>query len=205
MTTSEQINEIAAALAKAQGVMKNATLNKVNPHFKSKFADLAAVRDAVIPALTANGIAVVQTLDTFMVGPDGTGGPCVYTRLVHTSGQWIESLCQIPNGGDMQKMGSAITYARRYSLSAICGIAADEDDDGNEAVQPTARPQLVAKVPDDFNNWLMDLEAVSDEGTPALEAAWKKSQPYLRKHLTDTNPAKWAALKARAEKVPVHA
>lgn len=199
MTTSEQVNEIAAALAKAQGVMKNAPLNKVNPHFKSKFADLASVRDTVIPALTANGIAAVQTLDAF---PEGQ--TFVRTRLMHASGQWIESTCPIPNGGDMQKIGSAITYARRYSLSAICGIAADEDDDAN-AVSPqaTTKPQAVVKVPEGYDDWLADLEAVAMEGIDALKAAWSKSQPYLRKHLTDTDGAKWDALKAKAEKVKV--
>ncbi len=194
MTTSDSINEIAGALAKAQAVMKNAPMNKTNPHFKSKFADLASVRDTVIPALSANGIAVVQAL----------GDNCVMTRILHASGQWIESACPIPPGADMQKMGSAITYARRYSLSAICGIAADEDDDAEATVQTRAQIVPVA-VPAAFDNWLIDLEATADEGTPALEAAWKKSQPYLRKHLTDTNPAKWAALKARAEKALAHA
>jgi hypothetical protein len=205
MTTSDQINEIAAALAKAQGAMKNAALNKVNPHFKSKYADLAGIRDTVIPALTANAIAVVQTLDLHMDGPEGSSGPAVYTRLIHTSGQWIESMCLIPNVPDMQKMGSAITYARRYSLSAICGIAADEDDDANAASTAPSRPQAVPKVPEGFDDWLADLEAVADEGTPALEAAWKKSQPYMRKHLTDTQNPKWEALKARAAKVKVAA
>lgn len=201
MTTSEQVNEIAAALAKAQAGMKNAALNKVNPHFKSRYADLAGIRDAVIPALTANGIAVVQTLD------DTVEGRCyVETRLLHTSGQWIESTCPIPVVPDMQKMGSAITYARRYSLSAICGIAADEDDDANAASQtPQSRPVAVAKVPDGFDEWVADLEAVADEGSEALKAAWTKAQPYMRKHLTDTNNAKWEAVKAKAAKVKVTA
>lgn len=198
MTTSEQINEIASALAKAQGEMKNASLNKVNPHFKSKYADLAGIRDAVVPALTAHGIAVVQTLDAASEGV----AYCVLTRLIHTSGQWIESLCPIPSAQDMQKMGSAITYARRYSLSAICGIAADEDDDGNEAAKPTqAVPQRAfMKPPDGFDDWLTDLTATADNGTEALQKAWKNSQPFLRKHLLDTNNVKWDDLKARAAK-----
>jgi hypothetical protein len=190
MTTSEQLNEIAAALAKAQGAMKNAALTKVNPHFRSKYADLAGIRDTVIPALTANGIAVVQTLDA----------DAVLTRLMHASGQWIESRCPIPAQADMQKMGSAITYARRYSLSAICGIAADEDDDANAATVP-AKPAAVVNAPAGFADWLADLEATADEGTAALEKAWKASQPFLRKHLTDTQGPKWEALKARAAKV----
>ena len=193
MTTSDAINEIAAALVKAQAGMKNAALNKVNPHFKSKYADLAGIRDTVIPPLTANGIAVVQTLDA----------SSVLTRLVHTSGQWIESVCPIPNGGDMQKMGSAITYARRYSLSAICGIAADEDDDANAASTPASGPRAVAKTPDGFEDFLLDLEAVAADGSEALKAAWTKANPALRKHLTDTAPATWEGLKAKAAKVKV--
>ena len=196
MTTSEQVNEIAAALAKAQGVMKNATLNKVNPHFKSKYADLAGIRDAVIPALTANGIAVVQTIQGSL-----NEHPYLLTRLQHSSGQWIESACPVFGAGDMQKMGSAITYARRYSLSAICGISADEDDDGNAASQPASGPKAVATVPPGYDDWLTDLEAVAAEGSEALKAAWTKSQPFLRKHLTDTDNAKWEALKNKAAAV----
>jgi hypothetical protein len=205
MTTSEQVNEIAAALAKAQAGMKNAALNKVNPHFRSKYADLAGIRDTVIPALAAQGIAAVQTLDF-------NDGNTVYvcTRLMHTSGQWVESLCPLPNVPDMQKMGSAITYARRYSLSAICGIAADEDDDGNEAAKGNGqtRPEPVkASAPSGFDDWLSDLTATADLGTDALQKAWKGSQPYMRKHLLDTNTAGWEALKAKAAKVreAVHA
>jgi hypothetical protein len=105
----------------------------------------------------------------------------------------------------MQKMGSAITYARRYSLSAICGIAADEDDDANAASVPS-KPQAVPKaVPEGYGDWLIDLESTADEGSDALKAAWTKSQPYLRKHLTDTDNAKWEGLKAKAAKAVVSA
>jgi hypothetical protein len=194
VNTSEQLNEIAAALTKAQAAMKNAALNKVNPHFKSKYADLAGIRDTVVPALTANGIAVVQTLAQGLV----------LTRLIHTSGQWIESACPIPTAPDMQKMGSAITYARRYSLSAICGISADEDDDGNAAVQATqAKP--VAAVPAGFQDWLDDLASAADSGTEALKTAWTKSKTDYRNYLTSTNNEMWETLKARASKVKVSA
>jgi hypothetical protein len=191
MTTSEQVNEIATALAKAQAGMKNAALNKVNPHFKSKYADLAGIRDTVIPPLTANGIAVVQTLDA------GMGGVSfVLTRLLHTSGQWIEGCCPIPAAPDMQKMGSAITYARRYSLSAICGIAADEDDDGNAAA--------TVPVNDGYGEWLADMEAVADEGFDRLVAAVKQSKPAYRDRLKQDAKA-WNALKVKAEKAQVAA
>jgi hypothetical protein len=183
MTTSEAINEIASALAKAQASMKNAALNKVNPHFRSKYADLAGIRDTVIPSLTANGIAVVQTLDA----------DAVLTRLMHTSGQWIESRCPIPAQADMQKMGSAITYARRYSLSAICGIAADEDDDANAAAAPqpakaaaAPQPAKAASKPAGYDAWFALMDAFAAKHTDAeliteiAESGDESWKAYLR-------------------------
>lgn len=200
MTTSEQINEIAAACAKAQLDLKPAVKDAVNPAFKgSKYADLAAIVEAS-RVYAKYGIAVFQDVTT------GEAGASVTTRLAHSSGQWIEfGPLTIPMAKrDAHGAGSATTYAKRYALSAALGISSDEDDDGNAASQgTTARPQAIQAAPDGFDDWLADLEAVADEGTPALEAAWKKSQPYLRKHLTDTHPAKWDATKARAGKVKV--
>lgn len=123
MKTSEQISELAAALAAAQGMMENAIFNRVNPHFKSKYADLAAVIKTARKPLSANGLSTVQTI----------GDGVLHTRLLHTSGQWIASEYPLPMSGRPQEFGSALTYARRYSLSALLGIAADEDDDGNTA------------------------------------------------------------------------
>jgi len=136
MRTSENIDQLATALAAAQAEMKNAKLNKVNPHFKSKYADLAEIRDTVTPALSKNGIAVVQGTDAVETGI------LVVTRLVHKSGQWIES--RFPIAYDKpQTMGSAYTYAKRYSLAAICNIAADEDDDANAANEkPVVMPSV---------------------------------------------------------------
>lgn len=201
MTTSEQIDAISGALAKAQGVMKNATLNKVNPHFKNRYADLSAIRDAVIPSLAANGIGLVQTIEPTDIAP------VVVTRLVHSSGQWIESRCPLYGIGDMQKMGSAITYARRYSLSAICGISADEDDDANAATQPTngqateAQAQPIGVMPSKYQDWYFDLAATADNGTAELMKAFNTAAPTLRNYLTRNENAKWEALKMRASKV----
>lgn len=149
MNTSEQLNELATALAKAQADIKNAAFNKVNPHFKSKYADLAAIRDAVTPSLAKNGLSIVQ-----MTGEDN-GKLIVKTRLLHSSGQWLQSDYPITNDlNSPQKMGSALTYARRYSLAAICGIASEEDDDGNEASKPApkngnSKMDLAVKTPDE--------------------------------------------------------
>lgn len=144
MNTSEQINDLAAALAKAQAEIQNAVLNKTNPHFKSRYADLAAVREAVTPALTKHGLSVVQ-----MTGTDDSR-MVVYTRLLHSSGQWVQSAYPIiSDTSKPQAMGSALTYARRYSLAAMCGIASEEDDDGNAAQEhgknhPHTEPVMAA-------------------------------------------------------------
>lgn len=128
MKTSEAIDQIATAMAKAQSEMRNAAFNRTNPHFKSKYADLGAIRDAITKPLTDHGLSVVQTTEML------PAGMMLLTRLLHTSGQWIES--EYPVMADMEKpqaMGSAMTYAKRYSLAAICNIASEEDDDANAA------------------------------------------------------------------------
>ncbi len=126
MKTSDTIEKLSTAFVAAQAELKNAVFDKTNPHFKSKYATLAGMRDGLVATLSKHGLAVIQ-------GSDVTeAGPVVNTRLVHTSGQWIESAYPIAMDKP-QQMGSAVTYARRYSLAAICGIASEEDDDGNAA------------------------------------------------------------------------
>lgn len=128
MTMTDGRSALAESLAKAQGEMENAPLNRVNPHFKSKYADLAAIRDATIPALSKNGLSIFQYTEI------RDGALVLRTRLMHASGQYIESEYPIAAQlGDHHKTGSALTYAKRYSWSAMCGISADDDDDGNAA------------------------------------------------------------------------
>lgn len=124
---SENTNELATALALAQGAMKAATFNKVNPHFKNRYADLAAVIDAIRAPLAANGLSYSQTTEI------RDGGLVLVTTLRHSSGQWIASEYPLPSAAKPQELGSALTYARRYSLSAIACIAADDDDDAEMA------------------------------------------------------------------------
>jgi hypothetical protein len=122
-------DKLTEALAKAQGEMHNATLNKVNPHFKSKYADLPTIRDATIPILAKHGLSVTQ----FTRVREGQTLVLV-TRLSHSGGGFIEGEYPLPYQVDKpQAMGSAMTYARRYGLAAMCGIAAEEDDDANAA------------------------------------------------------------------------
>jgi len=127
MKTSEAINEISAALAKVQGEVSNPVFNKTNPHFKSSYADLSSVLNAVRPPLSKNGISFMQLTNL------EDSGLVLYTRLVHSSGQWIESVYPVTASGKHQEIAAALTYAKRLSLSAIVGVSGEDDDDGNAA------------------------------------------------------------------------
>ncbi|HLO78163.1 MAG TPA: ERF family protein [Magnetospirillum sp.] len=205
MRTSDALDQLATALAKAQGEMKNATLNKQNPHFKSRYADLAEIRNAVTPALAKHGIAVVQGTDT----EENT--IVVFTRLIHASGQWIESRFPIPYDKP-QTMGSGITYGRRYTLSAVTNIAADEDDDGNQANEKAAEPKtsyarsgIVRAEFERLQKGIHDIEAsgtVEDlalfwknnaKTIAALPADWREEIEAIKEDAKDALKAKVAA------------
>ena len=151
MTQSDQLNELAAALAKAQGQVKGATKDAENPYFKSRYADLASVWEACREALSVNGLAVVQFPES---GENRVDQGVIFetvkvvTILLHSSGQWMQSECFIPvTKSDAQGYGSAITYGRRYALAAAVGVA-PEDDDGEGAVgRSQARPQTSKEAP----------------------------------------------------------
>ena len=132
--------QVCAAFLQAQKGFAPALKTATNPHFKSRYADLSAVVEAVIDALNANGIALLQ------VTHPNTNGVAIETLLVHESGQQLSGgILTVPaSKQDPQGYGSALTYARRYSLMAACGIA-PEDDDGNAA---SRKPQIVAIRPD---------------------------------------------------------
>lgn len=135
---NENQTEIAKAFIKAQSEMANAVKGTTNPFLKNKYADLNAVREAVIPTLNKHGIAVLQPLITI------DGKNYVKTLLLHESGQTMESLTEIiyARQNDAQAQGSGITYARRYGLQSLVCIGAD-DDDGNNASTPA--PQTPTK------------------------------------------------------------
>lgn len=126
MQSSDEINEIAAALAKAQGQIKNPAKTRENPHFRSAYADLATGLNGLRPALSAQGIAIVQATD---INRDGV---FLVTRLIHSSGQYIGCIYPVASSSaDHQKLGAALTYSRRQSIFALVGVAGeDEDDDG---------------------------------------------------------------------------
>ena len=144
---SDQVDQIAAALAEAQTEMENASTNSKNPRFNSRYADLASVRNACVGLLSSHGIAVTQpfrpangeAVQPFMANT-GRGGEVpvrvigyVQTQFTHSSGQWMRSELPICcNWGDIQALGGTISYLRRYMLAAMAGLA-QEDDDGNTA------------------------------------------------------------------------
>jgi hypothetical protein len=138
MSHSETLGELAKALAAFQGKMEPVAKTAENPFFKSKYADLASVVKAAAPVLSACGLSVAQFPD------DGT----LVTYLLHESGEWIEHAAPLnPAKSDPQGVGSAITYFRRYAYCAALGIVADEDDDGQAASQPAAKPRTVRQPP----------------------------------------------------------
>lgn len=142
-TQSRSLAKLGDALAKAQGEMRNASKETENPYFHSRYADLASVWDAIRAPLSKHGLAVIQQVTT------DAKSVTVTSTLVHASGEFIRDRCSLPvlpmskkarDGTETpgpavitpQAYGSAITYARRYSLSALVGVAPD-DDDGNAA------------------------------------------------------------------------
>lgn len=129
MKTSETIELISAALVSMQAEAQHANFDSKNPHFKSKYASLAEVIDTAKPVLAKHGLAVIQ-LPAFRENI----GHVLCTRIIHSSGQWIEDEMRLnPIKDDPQGLGSALTYARRYSIPGICMIASEDDDDGNRA------------------------------------------------------------------------
>ena len=159
------MKNISTAFVKAQKAFSPALKTSTNPHFKSRYADLAACVEAVVDALNDNGIALIQKCHEC---PDGV---IVETVFLHESGESIEAgKLHVPaSKQDPQGYGSALTYCRRYSLMAACGIA-PEDDDGNAAQKPQ-KPQAV--ISDDQ---VATITALADEvkaDMPKLLAFYK--------------------------------
>lgn len=138
MTQSEAIDKLIPAFIAFQAEMPAVPKDATNPHFKSKYATLSAITEAMRPHLSKHGLAVTQSL----VYADGV--QFIVTRIMHTSGQWMQDggYALNPTKNDPQGMGSAVTYARRYTLGATLGIVTEDDDDGNAASAPKATADL---------------------------------------------------------------
>ena len=204
--SSEQTNEISAALAKAQGAINNPGKAAINPHFNSHYADLSGGINAIREGMSTNGIAVIQATrvegDVLMLD----------TRLAHSSGQWIECeypVCKFPI--QPQIMGAAVTYARRYSLFGIVGIAG-EDDDGNTANAakvdaPQAKAFITAEDAEELDTLLSELDEKVQEGfmkyfkvefvgrLPATDYATAKAMLKKKKAAQDDREARAKAAK----------
>jgi hypothetical protein len=153
-----RIGSLAAALAKAQTEMQNPSFDSANPHFKNRFASLAAVRNSVVPVLAKYGISMCQDLQTV------DGGIACTTILTHSSGQQMRfgPLTLPASKADAQGFGSAATYARRYAMMAVAGVVGDDDDDANAAtgkVQAYEKPHT--PVPDSIKEVDPDLAQAS--------------------------------------------
>lgn len=207
---SPTIGKLADALAKAQAEMEGAAKDSTNPHFRSKYADLASLREACRP-LSKYGIAHVQL-------PQAEGARVtVTTILIHSSGEWIASDLGLTAGQNTpQAVGSALTYGRRYGLAAMAGIApTDETDDDGEAAEPRNAPPSVtspvtakapakppkATAPPKFDSWWAGMALVAEDGVAALLEAWQKSGRDLKEHVQAKHSDEWEALKARARAV----
>lgn len=137
MKKSETITELSKAFAKTQKEMKQPLKDANNPFFKSKYVPLENVVEAITESASKNGLSFTQYPSS-----DEAGNVTVGTLVMHESGEWIEydPIKMKPVKNDPQSIGSAITYAKRYALSAIFGITSDQDDDGNEATQAKKQP-----------------------------------------------------------------
>ena len=156
------MKQIATALLKAQSEMSNPKKGATNPFFKSKYADLNAIREAVIPILNANEIVVLQPI----VHLDNKN--FVQTILLHSSGEKLESLTEIiyNKQNDAQAQGSGISYARRYSLQSFVCVGS-ADDDGQKAVQN--KPQATKEVMDKAKTANATIEAIKTKYSVSSE------------------------------------
>lgn len=176
MKMSDSIAQLAEALSKAQGQIDAASKGAVNPHFKSKYADLNALREVIREPLALNDLSVIQLPRFYDKEVE------VETMLMHKSGEFIAETLRMPVGQTTaQAVGSALTYCRRYSLSAILNLAAD-DDDGNAATQqaPQAARTEVVQATVKLGK---DAQKAATQGSDALRAFWKNLNSEERESL----------------------
>ena len=170
------MKNIATALVKAQKAFAPALKSSTNPHFKSKYADLSACVEAVVDSLNANGIFLNQQTS------ESDSGVIVETVFIHESGELLNcGKLHVPaSKQDPQGYGSALTYARRYSLMAACGIA-PEDDDGEAATRKPAKQKLTDSAIADFLTTINESDSM-DALKKAFQIAYRAAE-----HVSDTS------------------
>ena len=143
INTTTPESQLNASFVKALGELRNVAKNAVNPHFRNRYASLDAILDDVRPILASHNLGLSQE----PLFEDGKAG--VVTRIIHASGETRESTLLLPiKDQTAQGVGSALTYAKRYAISSILGITADDDDDGELASKPVvAKPIIKAEAP----------------------------------------------------------
>lgn len=190
--------ELFKALASAQGEMSNAAKSKANPFFKSKYADLAAIKDVSQEALTKYGLAITSQL--FTRGSEAG----VRMKLGHASGQWMACICTTsPKDKGPQAMGSCWTYLRRYAKSALLDIATEDDDAENAEGRPLTRASAaVVDAAKRFNGSALPIAEVlsaidAAETVAELEAVL--TDPLVRAKVEPLSAADKAQLRAHFE------
>mgnify|MGYP003656208263 CR=1 FL=1 len=204
MNTSEAIDLVSAAISAAQGTMKPAEMGATNPHFRSKYADLASVIHAIRDPLAKNGLGVLQDVQTVADEGGAFIGVSVLTRILHKSGQWIElGPLTIPLAKvDAHGLGAAVTYSKRYAVVAALGVSgSDIDDDGNAAI--TIGSRVTAKKPALVTDAALDeamdrLRKVAPSGTAKLRAAWKVTTNPTRARIKGERNDAYEALQVDA-------
>jgi hypothetical protein len=182
MKTSDNVDKIFPAFVAFQAEMPPVPKDSINPHFRNKYASLGAITEATRPVLAKHGLAYTQG----MAIVDGV--QVMFTRIIHQSGQWMEDggYALNPTKNDPQGMGSAVTYARRYTIGSTLGIITEDDDDGNRASEPAPAKKL-PPVPKAESlqepDWFNDLGELNDKGKLAAKSihegfAWEKIEKH---------------------------
>lgn len=198
MKMSETIAELATALSKAQGQIEDATKDGLNPAFRSKYADLAAVRAVIREPLAVNDLAIMQFPRTRQ------GFVEVETMLIHKTGEFVSETLELPvSKFDAHGIGSGITYGRRYGLMSVLCLAA-VDDDGNAATEkapaaPTKKAEPDARELAVLSKAMVEASAL---GVEALTAKWRTLTTDQRTSIDPKSIKEWkeAAAKADASK-----
>jgi len=173
MEQSESINELSAALAKAQAEIRNPSKNTKNTFFKNEYADLTAVLGCIRPVAAANGLSFIQAVEA------KAGHVCVSSQISHSSGQWIKQVASVEvpktSKNPIQDLGSMATYLKRYQAQSMWAICADEDTDAQDLGIEDISDEKVAH-----------LDAMLDSTKSSKEAFLKVYGVENLKSLTDS-------------------
>lgn len=197
MERSESINELAAALAKAQGIFPAVVKGGTNPHLKNKYATLDDVIEAVRKPLAEQSLSFVQLIGR------GEQGSALTTMLMHASGQFISTTADVDKLAgnrainDMQSLGAALTYMKRYQLSALLGLNTEADDDGNGSDAIRTKQQSGKGLPPEVNqvsvNWAM---GVTTPSGAVMADATRGNLKYVLE-----NPDKFSGAQVKAARI----